>query len=257
MGVKTNPDEIHRLLSVVTDFLVDWIRYQKEAFDTIDGVLILDDLIGFLGKADFEQFAAPYMQRIFGAIDVSVKALHNDCHGIITARWMKAMGANLFNFSFEHSLPQIREAAGDGVVLLGNIPPRDVLGRGTPADVERTSREALASLPDRRWLIISCGGGTPPGVPDENFEAMLAAVCGEGRGTGGGGRATGKTGRRHKGTEGQRHKICDVTLQSAGFAVTPASPAPRPSSPCFSSTPCARQCRRWEADCAAGLPPAV
>ena len=32
------------------------------------------------------------------------------------------MGVNLFNFSFNHSLGEIRELAGDDVVLLGNIP---------------------------------------------------------------------------------------------------------------------------------------
>jgi uroporphyrinogen-III decarboxylase len=176
IGVKTNPDEIHRLLSVVTDFLVDWIRYQKEVFPDIDGILLLDDLIGFLGKTDFADFAVPYLKQIFAAIDVSVKALHNDCHGMITAAWMKEMGANLFNFSFEHSLPQMRQAAGAGVVLLGNIPPRDVLARGTSADVLQSCRAALDALADKRWLILSCGGGTPPGVPDANVQALLNAV---------------------------------------------------------------------------------
>jgi uroporphyrinogen decarboxylase len=176
IGVKTNPEEIHRLLDIITEFIVDWIRYQKEVFPSIDGVLILDDLIGFLGKSDFDQFAVPYCQRIFSAIDVSIRALHNDCHGLITARRMKEMGTNLFNFSFEHTLPQIRAAAGDEVILLGNIPPRDIMARGTPADVLHSSREALASLDDRRRFILSCGGGTPPGVSDANVAALLAAV---------------------------------------------------------------------------------
>ena len=38
----------------------------------------------------------------------------------------------MFNFSFEHSLGEIRELAGNEVVLVGNIPPRDVLAGGTP-----------------------------------------------------------------------------------------------------------------------------
>ncbi|MCR4415840.1 MAG: hypothetical protein NUV77_25785 [Thermoguttaceae bacterium] len=174
-GIKTEPEWTHRLLALVTDFIVDWLRYQAERFDSIDGVLVLDDLVGFVGLADFQSFALPYLTQIFGAVQVSIKALHNDAHGLLTARHLRAMGANLFNFSFEHSLPQIRALAGEGVILLGNIPPRDVLAQGTPDEVRRSAAEALASLPDRRWLILSAGGGTPPGVPSENLDALVAA----------------------------------------------------------------------------------
>ena len=180
MGLKTNPDEMRQLLAIVTEYLVDWLRYQKECFPSIDGILLLDDLIGFVGMRDFDEFVLPLFRELFASIDVSVKALHNDCHGIVTARRMKQMGANLFNFSFEHSLPQMREACGEGVILFGNVPPRDVLARGTADDVRRTARQALDSLSDRRWLILSAGGGTPPGVPNANVEALLEAARGRG-----------------------------------------------------------------------------
>jgi uroporphyrinogen decarboxylase len=176
VGVKTNPDEIHRLLDVVTDYVVDWVRYQKETFDSIDGVLILDDLIGFLGDRDFCEFALPYFRRIYDALDVRVKFLHNDCHGLVTARHLEEMGVNLFNFSFEHGLEPMRKACGERVVLLGNIPPRDILARGTPDDVRRSVREARASLADQQRLILSCGGGVPPGVSTANLTAFCEAA---------------------------------------------------------------------------------
>lgn len=178
IGVKTNPDEIHKLMQLVTDFIVDWLQYQAERLPSIDGILVLDDLIGFLGEEDFQQFALPYFKQIGGCLDVSVKALHNDCHGIITAKHLAEMGFNLFNFSFEHSLKQIREAAGETVTLLGNIPPRDVLAQGTANDVRQAVVDSLAPVTDRRRLIVSCGGGTPPNVPSGNIEAMVEAVRG-------------------------------------------------------------------------------
>jgi len=176
IGVKTNPDEIHRLLSIVTDFIVEWLQLQAEQFPSIDGMLVLDDLIGFLGEDDFREFALPYMKRIGESLDVHVKALHNDCHGLITARHFGEMGFNLFNFSFEHSLAEIRAAAGEEVVLLGNIPPRDVLARGTAEDVRKAVADSLVGLDDHRRVILSCGGGTPPGVSDENIEALVEAA---------------------------------------------------------------------------------
>jgi uroporphyrinogen decarboxylase len=71
---------------------------------------------------------------------------------------------------------QMRQACGEGVVLLGNIPPRDVLARGTPADVRRSVAEMRSSITDKRRVILSCGGGTPPGVSTANLEAFCEAA---------------------------------------------------------------------------------
>ena len=178
IGVKTNPDETHQLLRIVTDFLIDWIGLQAQTFDTIDGMLLLDDLIGFMNRDDFAEFALPYLKEIYGAFGFSVKALHNDAHGLITAEFLKDMGVNLFNFAFEHSYQEIWDRAGREVTLLGNIPPRDVLANGTPDDVVRSVHETLDGTTDLRYVVMSCGGGTPPGVSTENIEALCQAVNG-------------------------------------------------------------------------------
>jgi uroporphyrinogen-III decarboxylase len=177
MGVKTNPDEIHKLLTIVTDFLVEWIGLQKSTFDTIEGIFLLDDLIGFLRDDDFRQFALPYLKRVYDSLDVPVKFLHNDAPGLITASHLAAMGVNLFNFSFNHGLREIRDRAGENVALLGNVPPRDVLARGTPDDVRRSVAEMLRSIEDHRRIIFSCGGGMPPDVSTENLDAFCAGVA--------------------------------------------------------------------------------
>lgn len=177
MGIKTNPQEVYKLFEVVTDFVVDWLGYQAETFASIDGILVLDDLIGFLGEADFREFVVPHFQRIAGSLDVSVKILHNDAPGLITAKYLARMGFDVFNFSYEHELEEIRELAGDSVTLLGNIPPRDVLAQGTPDDVRHSVAEMLASIDDKRRVLFSCGGGTPPEVPTENIEAFCRALA--------------------------------------------------------------------------------
>lgn len=175
MGVKTNPDEIHKLLAVVTDFLIDWVALQADTFDSIDGIFLLDDLIGFLREDDFREFALPYLKRIYASRDVSVRFLHNDASGLVTAGNLEEMGVNVFNFSFNHPADEIRRLAGESVTLLGNIPPRDVLADGTPEQIKSAVAASLAPLEDRRRVIISCGGGTPPGVSSENIRAFIEA----------------------------------------------------------------------------------
>ena len=176
MGVKTNPDEVHKLLSVISEFIVGWLGVQAESFVSIDGVLLLDDIVGFLGEEDFKGFVLPYMKKIYDSFDVKVKFFHNDAAGIICASYLEEMGVNLFNFSFEHGLAEMRRLAGKSVVLLGNIPPRDVLANGTVEDVEASVKEALDSVSDKSRIIMSCGGGMPQDVSTENIKAFVEAV---------------------------------------------------------------------------------
>ncbi len=175
MAIRTDPDAIRRLLTLLTDFTVDWLQYQKQRFPSIEGIFILDDIVGFLGEADFREAALPYLRRIFNCLDAPVRFFHNDAQGLVCARFLQEIGINLFNFSFEHSLAEMKERVGSDVTLLGNIPPRDVLAQGTPEEVAASAKAAVASVDDKSHIILSCGGGMPPGVPSENIRAVSLA----------------------------------------------------------------------------------
>ncbi len=176
MAIRTDPEETRRFLTLITDFIVDWLRYQKKCIPTIEGIFILDDIVGFLGEQDFRAAALPYLKQIFGCLDVPVRFFHNDAQGLVTAKFLDEIGVNLFNFSFEHSMAQMRERTGPNVTLLGNIPPRDVLAQGTPEDVANSVRSVMGAIEDRSHILLSCGGGLPPNVPSENLEAFLRTV---------------------------------------------------------------------------------
>ena len=175
MATQTNPDETRGFLTLITDFIVDWLTWQKECFSSIEGIFILDDIAGFLGPQDFQSTAMPYLKRIFGCLDVPVRFFHNDAQGLVCAPFLPEIGVNLFNFSFEHSLAEMKARTGGHVTLLGNIPPRDVLAQGTPEDVRKSVKAAIEPLRDRSRIILSCGGGIPPQVPTANLQAFLRA----------------------------------------------------------------------------------
>ena len=176
MAIRTNPDETKKLLEIVTDFTIDWLKLQFETFPSIDGIFILDDIVGFLGEEDFKESAMPYLKRIFQSLDVNVKFFHNDAAGLVCAPYLPEIGVNLFNFSFQHSLAQMKELTNNAVTLLGNIPTRDVLAAGTPEDVCSSIKMELESVSDKSRIILSCGGGMPPDVPTENIEAFLSSA---------------------------------------------------------------------------------
>ena len=176
MAIRTNPDETRKLLEIVTDFIVDWLELQAQTFPSIDGIFILDDIVGFLGEEDFEETALPYLERIFQSLDVTVKFFHNDAPGLVCAPHLPQIGVNLFNFSFQHTLARMKELTNNAVTLLGNIATVDVLAAGAPEDVHNSVKAALESVSDRSRLILSCGGGMPPDVSTENIEAFLSAA---------------------------------------------------------------------------------
>jgi uroporphyrinogen decarboxylase len=174
-ALKTNPELAHRLLALITDFLVDWIGWQRECFPSIDGILVLDDIVGSVGPRDFEAFGLPYLKRTFDT-DVTIKFFHNDAPCKVAAPHLAGIGINLLNFGPQHTVNEMKTWTGRGVTLLGNIPPRDILASGTPADVTQAVTEMIESLDDRARLIVSCGGGMPPGAPTRNIEALISRV---------------------------------------------------------------------------------
>ncbi|MEJ2704261.1 MAG: uroporphyrinogen decarboxylase family protein, partial [Sedimentisphaerales bacterium] len=176
MAIRTDPEKTRALLETVTDFIVEWVKLQAQTFPSIGGVLILDDIVGFLGEQDFRDSAMPYLKQVFQSLDVAVKFFHNDAMGRVCAPYLAQMGVNLFNFSFQHTLVEMKELTGGAVTLLGNIPTRDVLAAGTPDEVKNSVKAALDSLQDRRRVILSCGGGMPPDVPTGNIKAFLSAA---------------------------------------------------------------------------------
>jgi uroporphyrinogen decarboxylase len=178
LALATDTDNSHRLLKKITDFICDWLQWQKECFPSIDGVLILDDIIGFVGETEFNEFVTPYLKRIFSCTGVKVRFLHNDAEGLVTAGKLKEIGVNMFNFSFNHPIGEIRKLAGPEVVLVGNIPPRDVLASGKPDDVVTAVTKAFKEISSHDRIIWSAGGGMPPGVSSENIAAFEKAVTG-------------------------------------------------------------------------------
>ena len=175
MAMMTHPREIHLLIRKITDYLHAFHRHQAELFPSIDGILMLDDIIGFISEDQFVEFALPYFKELYDCKH-SVKFLHNDANCMESVRFLPEMGVNLFNMGFDTDLNLLKELTQNQVTMLGNIPPRDVLAAGSAKEVEQATLILLKGLKDPSRVIFSCGGGMPPGVTSENLSIFIETV---------------------------------------------------------------------------------
>lgn len=169
------PEKVHNLLNKVTIFLKKWLSLQRETFPTIDGIFLLDDIIGFLGEEEFKNFALPYFKELF-VKDVSVRFLHNDAQCRVSAPYLTEMNVNFFNMGFDISLRELNQLTEGKVVFLGNLPPRDVLATNDTALIKQKTLELIKSLSGDERVIFSCGGGMPPAVTSESLKVFLEAI---------------------------------------------------------------------------------
>ncbi|MCX7876750.1 MAG: uroporphyrinogen decarboxylase [Melioribacteraceae bacterium] len=173
--ILTDPDKAELLLKKITSFLKNWHELQFETFPSIEGIFMLDDIIGFMGEEEFKQFGLPYFKEIYN-LNPKIKFLHNDAPCKVSAPYLNQIGINLFNMGYDISLNELKELTQNKITLLGNLPPRDVLASETPENVYLKTKELISTLNDKSRLILSCGGGMPPGVSTENINAFLKAV---------------------------------------------------------------------------------
>jgi len=169
------PEKTHTLMQKITSFLKSWIELQIKTFPTIDGIFLLDDIIGFMGIEEFSIFGLPYFKELYNQ-NISVKFLHNDAPCRQSAPLLKDIGINLFNMGFDVPLNELKELTQNKITLVGNLPPRDVLANGTKEEVSLKTKELLESLKDKSRVMISCGGGMSPGVSTENIKSFINSV---------------------------------------------------------------------------------
>jgi len=178
MCAKIDPDVVHKLLKLTTKLCIDWLEAQLETVGTAEGVLMLDDVTGFFGVEDYEEFAHPYLKEVFAKFPECIHLFHNDTPNDTSFSYMKDVGVNLFNFTHERDIGEVRQKTGDTVTLLGNVPPMS-LAKNTPDEVYNMAKSCIQSYTNEagstKGLLLSVGGGVPMGAKPECINALVKA----------------------------------------------------------------------------------
>ena len=177
MDLVDNPAGAHRLLSYTTNTTLQWLKAQAEAVgESVEGILVLDDIVGFLSRKHYQEFAHPYLQKVFSSFPPSwVKVYHNDARIGAFLEDLAMVGFDVLNWTHQLDIDEVRKRTGGKLCLMGNVSPLEIGVRGTPEEVKTATLDLLPKA-GREGFILSVGGGVSPGMPGANIRAMIDAV---------------------------------------------------------------------------------
>ncbi|HEY4155984.1 MAG TPA: uroporphyrinogen decarboxylase, partial [Puia sp.] len=167
----TKPELAHRLLQMLTDTTIAYLRQQVRA--GTDVVQLFDSWGGLLGPDDFEIFSLQYMRQI-------IRALKAESPTILFAKgaWhslaeMAATGASGIGLDWCIRPETARELAGRQVTLQGNFEPARLL---TPIpELKKQVTRMLNQFGPQRH-IANLGHGILPDVPVDHARAFVDTV---------------------------------------------------------------------------------
>lgn len=178
MAIMMEPQRVHKLLGIITEFLVEWHDLQHKTFPSIEGILVLDDIVGFIGKEEFKEFGLPYLKRIYNDRE-GIRFFHNDAECESSVEYYPEIGINLYNPGIYTTVNKIKDLTGNKMAVMGSIPPVDVLTNGDSKSVMQAVEQQLRDLVTHERFVLSCAGGMPPGVSTENIRFFLDALAGK------------------------------------------------------------------------------
>jgi len=178
MDLMDDPEGARKIIEEATKAAISWLEAQARTIgESVEGILLLDDIVGLVGPSLYREFAHPYLMRIFGHFpDHWIKVYHNDTPEISAIlEDLSLTGFHVLNLSHTVDMREAMEKTGGRVRLMGNVAPLETGVHGTPDEVKRASLKVLEKTGGRD-LILSVGGGVSPEMPGENIRAMIEAV---------------------------------------------------------------------------------
>jgi len=178
IDIVEKPEWAHKLIDLSTNLIIDWLNAQAEIMgDAVEGIFVLDDIVGFINEEHYQEFAHPYLKKICDAFPKDwVKIYHNDADINACVDHLPDCGFNVLNWGKQTDIEEVKSRVGNRMCLMGNVNPLEIGVRGTPKEVYDATIEVLEKS-GGEGIILSVGGGTSPGMPRENINSMRKALA--------------------------------------------------------------------------------
>ena len=160
-------DLLERLATATSHFLTTLVQHGADVYQ------LFDSWAGMLTRAEYEQWAQPFHQRIFREATGVPRILfvkegpHLDL--------MATSAAHVVSLGTSHDLAAARRAYPH-LVFQGNV-NEEILRAGTPEQVREATRACVRAGGGQRH-IVNLNHGVDRGTPVENFVAYVEAAKG-------------------------------------------------------------------------------
>jgi uroporphyrinogen decarboxylase len=166
------PQAWRQLMQALAEVTSRYLKKQVEA--GADLLQLFDSWVGCLGRADYEEYVAPYVARIFEALrPTGAPIIHFGTGTGSLLDLMRAAGGDALGVDWRVDLADVWADLGDEVVLQGNLDPVALLG--APDQLGSKVRRILEQAAGRPH-IFNLGHGILPETPPENVELVIKQV---------------------------------------------------------------------------------
>ncbi len=181
-----HPEELTQLLDFVVDCQLAWVAAVQQKFG-ISSVNIAEPAAStsVIGPETFSRLVAPPLGRLVAEV-IRITGKRPGLHicGRTEPIWPQLAGMGIASFRADscESLSTLKNAVGDKLTLVGNVPPVAVMQQGSIDDVLASGRQCIARAADNPCgYILAAGCQLPPGVSADNLLALLLAARKYGR----------------------------------------------------------------------------
>ncbi|RKU11670.1 uroporphyrinogen decarboxylase [Candidatus Poribacteria bacterium] len=172
--MKDTPKLLHELLDKLTEMTINYLNYQIS--EGVEIVQLFESIADVLSRQMYEDFALPYHQRIFAA-------LNSDAPGILFAKecpyvnLMHQSGADVLSVGKCVDLGKARTETGDSVAFQGNV-DNDILRDGTFSDITEAVHTCIKQG-RKTGHILNLSHGLHRDTPFENVKHFvhIAKTC--------------------------------------------------------------------------------
>ncbi len=177
LALYDDPQRLSRLMEMVTEMVISWIRKQEGEFGGIEVLCIGDHVPHQISPAHLKELILPNIQAIFNSFPDPVKIYHNEGrHSDDHIPLVLEFGAEVWHFGSDvHPLKDLYPKIQDRIVPFGGINPHGVMRHGSAEEVREETRRATQAARGHK-LLLSTGTGTTPEASLENQRAMVEAA---------------------------------------------------------------------------------
>lgn len=171
-----DPQRVHRLCRIVTDFLKDYLVAMMEIVGPAKRVIIVDHFPGMISSDTYNEYVHPYLGEVFDFIKgAEIRLYHNENDYPHLLNDVKHLNANVCHVGAKHDLGKDKFILNK--CLMGNIHPISTLLRGSLTDIRKSCQDIIHTAGGGGGLWLSTAGGMAPETSEDRMELILEVAA--------------------------------------------------------------------------------